>query len=84
MENEKVNKLLGKMSIAYGKYAYCRNKLQKEVQEICDFKIDVTHLEGDGFNILEVDTTDVFSFNALDGKSKKNKLTRDEVFNFSF
>ena len=54
-----------------------------EINKICDFEAGLTFCEGDGFLIINTETTDVASLGLLNGKTETNKLTEAEHKKYS-
>lgn len=49
-----------------------------EINKICDFEAGLTYCEGDGYLIINTETSDVATLDLLNGKSETNKLTESE------
>jgi hypothetical protein len=80
--NKKIENLIRRTQIAHDNFERLNTKLSEEVNSICDFKAEVTFCEGDGLVVLDVDTSDVGTLDCLEKASKKNKLTRDGLFEY--
>lgn len=70
------------------------NKLQEElnnlndkidplIDEICEFDAGITNCGGDGFLVINMEHSNVALLSCLIGKSKKNKLTKEEFNKYS-
>lgn len=69
---------LNKMISLYEKYEKQREKFENKVRKVCDFNARVTFCAGDGHVIIDEETAEVATPNCLFGKTKKNKLTKEE------
>lgn len=68
-------KKLLKMKIELENY---QEKFESDIQKVCDFDVSITECSGDGFLLLNNETSNVASFKCLKGKTSKRKLTEEE------
>ena len=80
---EIIQELRIKMEKEYQKSMGTQEKLLKKIKGYFDFEIIITYCEGDGFLILDEETSDVFTFNVLNIKKKGIKLTRNDCFDYT-
>lgn len=77
--SKKIIKLFSQINYLYNRVYKLELQLKKEVQKVCDFEINITYCQGDGVLILDPATANVFTFDALDNKTKKNKLSYEKI-----
>lgn len=81
--NKTIQKLKEKMEREYMKSRKTQKILSEKIKKYFDFEVDVTFCEGDGFLIIDVDTSDVFLFDVFKCKKKGIKLKRNDCFYYA-
>jgi hypothetical protein len=79
-----MEKLLNKIIKKKEELNLLEKKATIELNKICEFEASLTNCEGDGYLILNIETSDVAGLFLLDGKTEKNKLTSEEHKKYSF
>jgi hypothetical protein len=59
------------------------NILSKKIQKYFDFEVGVTFCESDGFLILNVNTSDVYTLDIINKFKKGIKLNREDCDSYS-
>jgi hypothetical protein len=79
----KMKKLLNKIIKKKDELDLLEQQADIEINKICAFEAGLTFCEGDGYLIINTETTNVANLGLLNGKTETNKLTEAEHEKYS-
>ena len=79
--SKKILNKIARLEKIQDKFNKLMDEISEDINEITDFEYEVvlTWVQGDNFVLLVPDTGDNAQVNAIYGKSKKNKLTINDL-----
>lgn len=79
---ETMKRLKNKVLKLREEYECACEAYESKIREVCDFNARLVFCSGDGQLVLNEDTASVATLNCLDGRTRNNKLTSEEHYDY--